>query len=243
MTRESNASGSAREPLLSVVIPALNEAEALPAVITAAGRSDIPFEVIVVDASSSDDTAGAAEAAGGRVISSARRQRAHQLNLGARHARGAILLFLHADTLLPPGALEKIVDALKSREVVGGAFGRHYSSDSPWLRLTCCLAGWRNRTIGWHLGDQAMFVRRGIFFQIGGFRDVERFEDLDFSRRLKGCGSIVTLLPPVISSARRFERNGAAWTTLRDLALTLRYLVRGLPNEVSQGEAHSLPVS
>jgi hypothetical protein len=132
---------------------------------------------------------------------------------------------------------------MRTREVVGGAFARHYASPSLLLRLTCALADWRNRIIGWHLGDQAMFVRRGLFFQLGGFRDVERFEDLDFSRRLKDAGRIVTLLPPVISSARRFERNGAAWTTLRDLALTLRYVVRGLPGEVVHGQARSLPVS
>jgi len=242
MMPESNASGSLSEPLVSVVIPALNEAEMLPAVIAAAGQSNVLFEVIVVDASSSDHTKRAGEAAGARVVSSARRQRAFQLNLGARYARGAILLFLHADTLLPQGALDKIVDSLKTRSVVGGAFGRRYASDSRWLKLTCRLADWRNSTIGWHLGDQAMFVRRGLFFQLGGFRDVKRFEDLDFSRRLKGGGRIVTLLPPVTSSARRFERNGAARTTLRDVALTLRYLVRGLPTEVRHGDTHSLPV-
>lgn len=243
MTPARDDSDPFREPFVSIVIPALNEAGKLPAAIAAARRSDVTFEVIVVDARSSDDTALVAEAAGARVVSSSGRQRASQLNLGARHARGDILLFLHADTLLPASALEKVVDALKSGPVVGGAFSRRYASDSSWLKLTCRLAGWRNHTIGWHLGDQAMFVRRGLFFQLGGFREVEQFEDLDFSRRLKAVGRIVTLHPPVISSPRRFERHGAARTTLWDFALTLRYLVRGLPTDVREREAQSVPVS
>ncbi|MDQ6860191.1 MAG: glycosyltransferase, partial [Verrucomicrobiota bacterium] len=152
-----------------------------------------------------------------------------QLNLGARKARGAVLLFLHADTLLPPAALNHMLHALQDSDVVGGAFTRHYASPSLILRVTCLFARLRNQLIGWHLGDQAMFVRRNAFFQLGGFRDVARFEDLDFSRRLRSFGRTVTLRPSVISSPRRFEKLGPASTTIRDLALTIRYLISGLP--------------
>ncbi len=217
-----------KEPRVSVIVPAVDEAVTLAATLASLRSEALPFEVIVVDAQSSDATAAITEAAGAQVISCRRRQRAHQLNLGARQARGAVLLFVHADTLLPPGALDHVAQALRDGNVVGGAFTRRYASPSLVLRATCALARGRNRTIGWHLGDQAMFVRSSVFFQLGGFRDVQMFEDLDFSRRLKRVGRVVTLRPGVISSARRFE-DGPARTTLRDFRLTLGYLLNGLP--------------
>ena len=218
------------EPRISVVIPAVDEAATLASTLGSLRSEKVTSEVIVVDALSSDDTAAITKAAGARVILCPRRQRAHQLNVGARQAHGAILLFVHADTFLPPGALDHIVRALQNREVVGGAFTRRYASHSFVLRATCALARCRNRVIGWHLGDQAMFARRSVFFQLGGFGDVQMFEDLDFSRRLKRVGQIVTLRPGVTSSARRFEA-GPVRTTLRDLRLTLSYLRHDFPDE------------
>jgi rSAM/selenodomain-associated transferase 2 len=222
---------STRRPVISVIIPAVNEATTLQPTLAAVRSSVVPFETIVVDGRSSDETAAIAQASGARVISAQRRWRAHQLNLGSRQARGEILLFLHADTVLPADALDRIVQALQDPRIVGGAFARRYASPSRVLRLTCLLARWRNRLIGWHLGDQAMFVRRGVFVQIGGFREVDLFEDLDFSRRLKKLGRLVTLFPCVISSSRRFTNAGPARTTLSDFLLTIRYLWRGLEPE------------
>ena len=98
------------------------------------------------------------------MISCCRQQRAHQLNLGAQQARGPILLFVHADTLLPEGALDHIAASLQNRSVAGGAFARRYASPSCLLRVTCALAAVRNRLVGWHLGDQAIFTRRSAFF-------------------------------------------------------------------------------
>jgi rSAM/selenodomain-associated transferase 2 len=227
MTSPHPAAAS-REPDISVVIPAVNEGEKLREAIGAVHSATIPFELIVVDGGSSDDTAEVARASGARVVHSYCRQRAHQLNLGAQHAVGATLLFLHADTTLPEQAIEKIVEAMSRPDVAGGAFARRYASPSFVLRATCLLARCRNHLIGWHLGDQAMFVRRAVFFRLGGFREVDLFEDLDFSRRLKHFGHIVTLTPGVTSSARRFEK-GATRTTLRDFGLTMRYLIEGLP--------------
>jgi rSAM/selenodomain-associated transferase 2 len=234
--------GEVSRPLISIIIPALDESETLGAAMAAAHASTIAFELIVVDGGSSDKTVAIAEAAGANVIASSCRQRAHQLNLGARRAQGEILLFLHADTFLPRGALEKVVAALQTRAIAGGAFARRYASRSFLLNFTCRLALWRNRLIGWHLGDQAMFVRRHIFHQLGGFREVDVFEDLNFSRRLKRLGKVITLEPGVTSSARRFHRHGAALTTLRDVALTIRYLIRGLPAPAPRGEVHPVSV-
>lgn len=216
------------KPLISVIIPAVDEAATLGATIASVRSGAMSFEIIVVDAQSSDETSAVALAAGARVVPCVRRQRAHQMNLGAQNARGEILLFVHADTLLPSCALDQIAEQTRDRKIAGGAFVRRYASPSRLLRMTCFLAQCRNRVIGWHLGDQAMFARRGAFVRLGGFRDVDLFEDMDFSRRLKRLGRVVTLRPGVTTSARRFARGGAARTTLRDFALTLRYLFAGV---------------
>ena len=224
-------SKQSRPPAVSVIIPVINESATLPPTLAAIRSHVLPFEIIVVDGGSLDETAAIAQARGARVVPSSRRQRAFQLNLGAHHARGEILLFLHADTLLPEGALDQVAYRLRDPQKVGGAFARRYDSSSWLLRLTCLLARARNRLIGWHLGDQAMFVRRDLFLRLGGFRSVDRFEDLDFSRRLKKFGRLVTLLPCVTSSSRRFISAGPARTTLHDFVLTIRYLLHGLEPE------------
>lgn len=232
---------TAIEPLVSVIIPALDEAAWLGRALAAVQSAEVAYEIIVVDAGSSDDTTQIAASAGVRVLQSVRRQRAHQLNLGAQHARGAVLLFLHADTVLPPRALDSIMAALSDPRTVGGAFTRRYASSSALLRATCFLARCRNQLIGWHLGDQAMFVRRSSFFQLGGFLEVSRFEDLDFSRRLRRFGRTVTLQPWVTSSPRRFERCGPARTTTHDFLLTMRYLTAGLPETDPVLSSHVRP--
>ena len=228
--------------MLSVVIPALNEADALPVTLDALMRAAAEgqsFEVIVVDAGSRDSTAAVARARGCRVIGSPRAQRAAQMNHGAAQARGDFLLFLHADTLLPPGAFGQILSVCGQPDVVGGAFARRYDSPSRWLRLTCWLARWRNRWFGWHLGDQAIFARRQIFQRLGGFRDFDVFEDLDFSRRLSGEGRLVTLEPPVFSSARRFVGHGTFHRSLVDAWLMGRYLLGASPHRLKKACVHS----
>ncbi len=212
--------------LISIIIPALDEAGTIGATLASVRDARESHEVIVVDGGSRDATVRLAEVAGARVIRSPRPQRAAQMNLGAEAARGGVLLFLHADTRLAPGALDAIAAALRDPRVVGGAFARRYDSPSLLLRATCWLARVRNRFWGWHLGDQAMFARAKMFRRLGGFAELDRFEDLDFSRRLGRRGRLVTLRPAVVSSARRFAR-GSLRTTLRDLALTVGYLRRG----------------
>jgi rSAM/selenodomain-associated transferase 2 len=220
------------EPEISVIIPVANEADGLPQCL--ARVDDEPNEIIVVDAESEDGTRAVAEALGCRLLSHPQRHRARQMNLGAAAARGRILLFLHADTLLPAGALTKIIEAIERRSALGGAFSRRYRSPSLTLALTARLAALRNHLIGWHLGDQALFVRHDIFAELGGFRDFPIFEDLDFSRRLRARGKTVTLTPPVYSSARRFVDKGALRTTWHDLFLTGQYFCGADPNHLCQ---------
>jgi hypothetical protein len=146
------------------------------------------------------------------------------MNLGTEHSHGEIVLLLHADTILPASALGAIENVVANEAIVGGGFARRFASPSLFLKCTCLLAELRNRTFGWFLGDQAIFVRRSAFLRLGGFRPMDRFEDLDFSRRLAQVGRLATLRPPVVSSARRFERDGPFRRTVRDFLLTMRYL-------------------
>jgi rSAM/selenodomain-associated transferase 2 len=219
-------------PQISVIIPVANEAEGLPQCLARVNGE--PNEIIVVDAGSDDGTWSVAKARDCRLLSHPHPHRAQQMNVGAAQARGRILLFLHADTWLPPTALSKIIEAIDQRHAVGGGFARRYRSPSLTLALTSRLAGLRNRCWSWHLGDQAIFVRRDIFEQLHGYRDIPIFEDLDFSRRLRSLGKTVTLTPPVYSSARRFAKKGPLRTTWNDLLLTWKYLLGTEPNRLCQ---------
>jgi rSAM/selenodomain-associated transferase 2 len=225
-------------PEISVVIPVANEAAALPDCLARISRRS--SEILVIDAASDDQSAALARVAGCHVVPAPQRHRARQMNLGAAQARGRILLFLHADTWLAPDALEKIIDAIDHRRALGGGFARRYRSRSLTLAMTSRLADIRNRLWGWHLGDQAIFVRRDIFDRLQGYRDIPIFEDLDFSRRLRALGKTMTLTPPVYSSARRFAEKGPLRTTWDDVRLTRRYLSGVDPNELCLSGLHRI---
>jgi rSAM/selenodomain-associated transferase 2 len=220
--------------MVSVVVPVHNEANVLSATLHSVADSNTQKEVIVVDAGSGDGTLQIAGEKASRLLISSRKQRAHQMNLGARHARGSILLFLHADTVLPAAALDHIESSLSKERVIGGGFARRYDSSSWFLRTTCLLASLRTRWAGWFLGDQAIFVRRRTFEELGGYRDLDLFEDLDLSRRMAKAGQVVTLLPPVTTSSRRFLARGEVLTTLSDVWLTFRYLTGDNPNSLAK---------
>ena len=223
--------------MISVIIPVFNESCYVPATLAAIEQRATAHEIIVVDAGSSDESIAVAMEHGARVVSTTVKQRASQMNLGARSARGDVFLFLHADTRLPQNALTKIESVITKRNVVGGGFARRYDSPSWFLRGTCVLAGVRTRLSGWFLGDQGIFVRRNVFEKLDGFRNFDLFEDLDFSRRMRREGRVVTLRPPVISSARRFSLYRPCRTTWKDLLTTCRYL-RGADQNQLAAEYH-----
>ncbi len=219
--------------MISIIIPTFSEGRYLPGTLDAIERNQSSHEVIVVDAGSFDGTIEIALERKTQLISSGLRQRASQMNLGAQSARGDVFLFLHADTRLPQDAFTQIESVLAKRSVVGGGFVRRYESPSWFLRGTCALASIRTRLSGWFLGDQAIFVRAEVFKILGGFRDFNLFEDLDFSRRMRRQGRVVTLRSSVISSARRFSSRSPWRRTLLDLLLTLRYLRGADPNQLA----------
>ncbi len=193
-------------PRVSVVMPVLDEARrisrALDDVLALPGRK----EVIVVDGGSRDDTRALARAKPVRVIESTR-GRARQMNAGAEIAAGDVLLFLHADTTLPSGALALALRALDDADVIAGAFRTWTVADAddvPWFAPLLHLADLRSRYTSLPYGDQAMFVRADAFRQAGGFPDQPLMEDLELSRRLRRRGRMVTVPARVRVSGRRF---------------------------------------
>jgi rSAM/selenodomain-associated transferase 2 len=197
---------------ISVIVPALNEAEAIEPALRSA-RAPAVREIIVVDGGSSDDTAAKAAALADRVMS-APRGRALQMNAGAAAARGAVLLFLHADTVLPPGFDVAVCSSLADPRCVAGRFDVVLSPSSPLLWLTGELINLRSRWSRIATGDQAIFVRRDVFEAMGGFQPIPLMEDVDLSRRLKRRGRFACLRQRVMTSSRRWRRDGVARTIL-----------------------------
>ncbi|QPD05578.1 MAG: hypothetical protein Nkreftii_003352 [Candidatus Nitrospira kreftii] len=210
---------------ISVIIPTFNEERSLPRTLACLSASD-PAEIIIVDGGSTDGTLTRAQefcahTATARVIM-APRGRASQMNEGAKASQGEVLLFLHADTQLPPQT-ERIVGlALTSPSVVGGRFDVRFDSSSPWSQVISSFMNRRSRLTGIATGDQALFVRREVFEMLGGFSEIPLMEDIEFSRRLQQAGRIMALRETVVTSFRRWDTQGPLRTIL--LMWTLRFL-------------------
>jgi hypothetical protein len=208
---------------LSIVIPVYEDRETCVALVPTLLEYG---EIVVVDASREDPVTREDLPPGVILLRSEQAQRAEQMNLGVEQATGSELLFLHADTHLSQESWASLGEVWGDPAVVGGGFSRRFDSSSLLLRVTCCLADWRGRWWGHFLGDQAIFVRRAVFEEIGGYRNFPVFEDYDLCRRLKTKGLMPCLNPPVLSSARRF-RGGVVKQVVADFILTMRYFVRG----------------
>lgn len=206
---------------ISVIIPVLNEEQTIASTLEALKRR-APNEIIVVDGGSADRTCAIC-ARFGITILSAERGRARQMNLGARRARGDILLFLHADTRLPPSALADIEAALSDSRYVGGRFDVELEGAHWMLKIIGALINHRSRATKVATGDQGLFVRREVFERMGGFQDIPLMEDVAFSRRLKRMGRVACLRSRVVTSARRWEADGVWRTIFRMWALKLLY--------------------
>jgi rSAM/selenodomain-associated transferase 2 len=201
-------------PRVSIIIPVLDEgatiASALAALASCRARG---AEVIVVDGGSRDDTVAAARPLADRVIT-APRGRGSQMNAGAALASGDMLLFLHADTRLPPDADRLAVDALDRSKRAWGRFDVTIAGRSPLLRVVAATMNLRSRATGIATGDQAMFVTREAFAQVGGCPDIPLMEDIVLSRRLKAVSPPACLHARVTTSGRRWDRDGVVRTIL-----------------------------
>ncbi len=193
-------------------MPVLNEAAGIQATLQAlAPLRQRGAEVIVVDGGSSDTTAALAAPWADQVIE-APKGRARQMNAGARLARADVLLFLHADTQLPPGADDSVAAAIAA----GASWGRFDVSISgrPFmLRVVAALMNLRSRCTGIATGDQALFVRRTAFDAVQGYPDQPLMEDIELSRRLRRLAAPACLRSRVSTSGRRWESRGV-WRTI-----------------------------
>ena len=207
---------------ISVIVPVLNEEKSIAATLQALAHLQ-PHETIVVDGGSQDRTAEIAAECGVKVIPS-ERGRARQMNRGARQASGEVLLFLHADTRLPPTAFSDIAGAMGDPRYVGGRFDVELDGKHWLLPLVGRLISYRSRLSKVATGDQALFVRRAVFQRMGGFADIPLMEDIAFCRRLKGLGEVNCLRSRVVTSARRWEVDGVWRTIFRMWTLKLLYL-------------------
>ena len=214
-------------PAISVIIPAYNEAgvinEALESLRKLKGGMDL--EVLVVDGHPSGTTIGVVSDPFAKKIT-APMGRAVQMNAGAERASGNILLFLHADTCLPFLAVPRILRAMNRPQTAVGAFDLSIQNAGPGLRLIARAASVRSRITKIPYGDQAFFMKRSVFFALGGFSPIPLMEDVDFMRRVKKEKMGICILKSRVStSPRRWNKEGMIRCTLRNwLLVTLYYL-------------------
>jgi rSAM/selenodomain-associated transferase 2 len=205
---------------LTVVIPALDEADWIADAVRSASAPGV--EVLVVDGGSADATAQRAVAGGARVVRAAS-GRARQLAAGVEASAGDVLLFLHADTRLPPGFEAALRAALRDPATVGGAFRLRFDRRTPGLRLVEAGARVRVALLGLPYGDQALFVRRATLEAIGGVPQVPIMEDLDLVRAMRRRGRLALLPLDAITSARRHRARGPLRTALRHAVAALAW--------------------
>ncbi len=208
-------------PDISVIIPVLNDAEALDLALGST-QDYTGVECIVVDGGSSDESAEVAQSRGVKVLHSPP-GRARQMNAGAEVAEGRFLLFLHADTRLPEGFDGHVRRILTGSGVAAGAFQLQIDAPSGRLRLIEKTANWRSRYLQMPYGDQAIFLRKELFCEMGGFPDLPIMEDFQLIRRLQGEGRIVIAPAAVVTSARRWKKLGALRTTLLNQLMILGF--------------------
>jgi rSAM/selenodomain-associated transferase 2 len=218
----------------AVVVPTCQEATTieccLSAVAAAAGSRQVD---VVVSDSGCDDTAAVAAAMGARVIVGPR-GRGGQLQRGAMAARGEVLLFLHADTLLPANAFELIEQVLGRPEVVGGAFRLAFDAPEFRYRVAAGLANVRAQVLARPWGDQAQFCRRTAFERCGGFPDWPFLEDVELVARLRCVGRLVLLPAAVVTSARRYRRGGLLANTLRNQLILVFFALGVSPQRLQR---------
>ena len=218
--------------LISIIIPALNESANICRTLSPLAGVD-NLEVIVVDGGSRDNTVELAGSNGAKVIQSAP-GKAIQMNAGARAARGELLVFLHADTLLPADFNYQILSALNQNGVAAGAFRLAIDSTGAGIRFIEATTYLRSRYLQLPYGDQALFMRKAVFEEIGGFPEMPIMEDFILVRRLKRKGKIVIVPEPVITSPRRWLHLGIIRTSLINHLIVMAYYLGISPDRLNR---------
>jgi hypothetical protein len=219
---------------MGVVIPTLDEERALPGLLADLGKVLVPLDVVVVDGGSRDRTAAVATAAGIRVVRRAP-GRAGQLNAGAAAVEGAWLLFLHADSRLPPSARRALLAAVTDEpDLSWGVFRFALDLGGFWGWLIALGQRVRQRMLGLPYGDQGLLVSRELFDAVGGFPDLPLMEDVAMVQRLRRRAALRTLPAPLVTSGRRYVARGAARTWLWHSALLALYLLGMSPARLAR---------
>jgi len=219
-------------PAVSVIIPALNEAAAIGRTLEKVRQAD-GVEIIVSDGGSTDSTREIAAASGASVMV-VHGGRAAQMNAAADEAAGSILLFLHADTLLPAGYDGLVREALDDPSTVAGAFRFKTDGTGPAMRFVEWAAHLRSSFLHLPYGDQALFMERRVFVEEGGFAPLSVMEDFEFVRRLRARGTVVTIAEPAVTSARRWKRLGVFRTAFRNQCMIAGFLAGAAPENLSR---------
>ena len=223
---ESVASRFSPKPIISLILPVLNEAPLLAGALSALPQTP-DLEIILVDGGSTDGTREVAAGFPHVRCLSVLAGRGVQMNAGARVARGDLFVFLHIDTVLGPEHLAALRQAVRDPRVRAGAFELRLLPPTPFLRFIAWGANWRSRLFRLPYGDQAIFVRRDLFSALGGYAH-RRPEDLDLVIRLRRFTRLCLLTPPVATSARGWLQHGNLRTTACHWAFMIRHLAERL---------------
>jgi rSAM/selenodomain-associated transferase 2 len=223
-------------PALSLVIPVLNEADTINETIHHIREMDADrrVEIIVVDSDPAGSTISAIKDEGVRTVA-AEKGRARQMNRGAAIASGDVLLFLHADTRLPPNAFGMIRSKMDGKRHVGGAFDLGFDTKRTIFRITESYVHLRTRLTRIPFGDQAIFIRRDYFEQLGGYREIPILEDVELMKRIRKRGDAIGIIPAkVLTSVRRYEQEGVLYATLRNWLLQISYALGMSPDRLAK---------
>jgi rSAM/selenodomain-associated transferase 2 len=221
---------------LSIIIPVLNETYIINRLLKHLYKLHFnsTFEIIIVDGDGNGSTINSIMVPDVKKVISTR-GRGAQMNRGASVARGEIFLFLHADSILAENALDQILATCKRKDVVAGAFSLGIDSRKKTYRLIEAGVSLRSHFTKIPYGDQAIFLKKEIFFQLGGFKVIPLMEDVEFMQRVKKTEGTVSILPAKVwTSARRWEKEGAVVCTLRNWTLITLYLLGVSPERLAK---------
>lgn len=229
----SNDPAGVTGPLVSVIVPTLDEERALPALLDHLAALPGRWEVVVSDGGSLDATVSLVREhrLRPRLIETGP-GRARQLNAAAGAARGDMLVFVHADSRLPAGAYGSLARASLDPAVAGGNFALRFEGDDLFVRTLTAVYTVQRR-LGYFYGDSSIFVRRGAFESLGGFRELAVMDDYDFARRLSSVGRVICLPGPATTSSRRWRRLGVARTVVSWVVIRWLYLLGVSPRRLA----------
>ncbi len=219
--------------MISVIIPTLNEEENIEDCIKGFLGQDC--EVIIIDAQSTDSTVDIARGFNVKLIESNLKNRAYQMNIGAKEAKGDILLFFHADSRISGLALDSIKKILNNKKYIGGGLTLRFFPETPFTLFQADFANIFCKLTSMLFGDRGIFIRKDTFFELGGFPDVKIMEDAAFSDKMRKNGKIIILPEVVKTSARKYASETKFQTLYRTMWAYIAYKIGVSPDTIYKG--------